>query len=277
MSAPAPAGIVETVESGGGRTISWERHGEGPAIIVLHGAGGLGNLYRPLSAALDGFTTLLVDRNGRGLSQPRQPGLETQIEDLAAILAATGAQLLFGHSAGGMLALEAGRRGMFRAIAAYEPGISIEGNFAALPWRAPLYAAMAKNDRARAMAIIVKSLGGLPPLVPLWLLTGIVRATSARQDGQSMLSRLPLLLDDLDLTMALDGPATRFAAVRAPVLLLGGDRSPLFLRGIITRLAGVLPDAEIVEMAGLGHNGPDLEAPGRVAAELRRFFNRHAG
>ncbi len=56
-------------------------------------------------------------------------------------------------------------------------------------------------------------------------------------------------------------------------LLMGGDKSPPYLRLALDELAAALPHARRIEFRGLNHQGPDnSEQPAVVAAKLREFF-----
>jgi hypothetical protein len=76
---------------------------------------------------------------------------------------------------------------------------------------------------------------------------------------------------DLHTVLALGGGHERYGAIRSSTLLLGGARSPAYLRHALDELALSIPDATRVELAGVGHNAPDEDAPARVAAEITRF------
>ena len=69
-----------------------------------------------------------------------------------------------------------------------------------------------------------------------------------------------------------------FAGITVPVLLLGGSKSPAYLRTALDGLEGVMPHAERQEFAGLDHgasgNADRRGKPALVAAELRAFFTR---
>ncbi len=60
------------------------------------------------------------------------------------------------------------------------------------------------------------------------------------------------------------------------MLLLGGLKSPRYLRDGLDVLAGVLPDASLTRLPGLRHAGPCNAAmggrPAPVARELRAFL-----
>jgi hypothetical protein len=64
-----------------------------------------------------------------------------------------------------------------------------------------------------------------------------------------------------------------FRAVQPQVLLLGGSKSPAYLRAALDGLGRVLPRSKRVVFPGLDHLGPDNDGkPERVAQELRCFF-----
>jgi len=69
-----------------------------------------------------------------------------------------------------------------------------------------------------------------------------------------------------------------FAGITAEVLLLGGSKSPAYLRIALDGLQKVLPHAERHEFAGLDHsasgNADRRGKPALVAAELRTFLTR---
>jgi pimeloyl-ACP methyl ester carboxylesterase len=73
----------------------------------------------------------VIERRGRGASGPQGEdyAITRECEDLRAVQSATGAALVFGHSFGGLVALEAaiGDSGL-RHVAVYEPGVSIHGS-----------------------------------------------------------------------------------------------------------------------------------------------------
>jgi hypothetical protein len=80
---------------------------------------------------------------------------------------------------------------------------------------------------------------------------------------------------DAQLVLETEGTLHTFASTPAEVLLLGGDKSPAYLRTSLNALASVLPRAQRVELADCGHLAPDNSGePARVAHELRSFFAR---
>ena len=111
MSSPNEGGTHDrgdtaAVTSADGTTIGYRSFGAGPPLLVLHGAMQSGLSHRDLAGALaDRFTVVLPDRRGRGASGPFGAGwsLDREVEDVAALVAGTGARLAFGVSSGAII------------------------------------------------------------------------------------------------------------------------------------------------------------------------------
>lgn len=75
------------------------------------------------------------------------------------------------------------------------------------------------------------------------------------------------------LVEELAGTARDYANLGSRVLLLGGSKSPAFLRIALDELSAEIPHAHRITFPGLGHSGPDDDGdPTRVAEALRAFF-----
>lgn len=66
-------------------------------------------------------------------------------------------------------------------------------------------------------------------------------------------------------------PLSVFAGIDVPVLCLAGQDSPPAAAAVTERLLSVLPNAQSVRFAGMGHLGPILQ-PERVIPVVRRFL-----
>src|SRR6266496_6737237 len=148
------------VTSADGTTIGYRQIGSGPGLVIIHGGARASHHYLRLAEVLsDSYTVYLPDRRGRGLSGPKGEGysIRREVEDLRALLQKTNAHMLFGHSAGGFIALEAAVDLPIGKLALYEPAVSINGsvNF---DWFDPVQKAFARNDPAAAFVIFIKGL-----------------------------------------------------------------------------------------------------------------------
>jgi pimeloyl-ACP methyl ester carboxylesterase len=89
-----------------GRQLRWLTAGHGePPILLVPGAGETALNWLPiLPAVADLSTVVAVDRAGLGASDPSPTlSVQSQVDDLAAVLAGTGPAVLVGHSWGGLL------------------------------------------------------------------------------------------------------------------------------------------------------------------------------
>ena len=119
------ASVLASVTSADGTTIGYRQVGSGPGVILIHGSMSSGAHHVDLARLLaDMFTVVVPDRRGRGLSGPYRSGdeLGQELEDLAAVVDATGATFIWGLSSGACIALHAARTmPAIRRVAIYEP------------------------------------------------------------------------------------------------------------------------------------------------------------
>lgn len=145
-----------------GTRIGYRQIGNGEGLIIVHGTGRISQNYRNLAVALSGkYTVYTLDRRGRGLSGnwTDDHSIIKEIEDLTALVAATQARYIFGHSFGGLITLLAAMHCNIERLAVYEPPISIN-NSIPTEWLADFELALSKNKKVKAMALFLKA---LPP------------------------------------------------------------------------------------------------------------------
>jgi pimeloyl-ACP methyl ester carboxylesterase len=279
---------MSAVTSRDGTRIGYRQYGSGPGVILVMGAMGTAHNYDQLARALAGdFTVYVPDRRGRGMS-PREYGtdqsIKKELEDLDSLLAHTGAQRLFGLSSGAVITLEAARvlPSILRA-SVYEPPFYRQG------FPMDLMARFNREVGQTKLAAALVTLGKIVRLGPALLdwvprpalelaTAGVLRAERKNGTGEyaSLAQLIPATRFDLKVVSEMDGKIASFAAVTAKILLLGGTRSPAYLRNALAELETILPNVGRTELAGLDHSGPwnrDRGGnPERVAQSLRRFF-----
>jgi pimeloyl-ACP methyl ester carboxylesterase len=278
--------VAETV-SADGTTISYRQWGDGPGVVLLSGGYLAAQHYTELAAALAvDLPVYLPDRRGRGASGPPgdRYGMARECEDVAALLAATGSRWLFGHSSGGLIALQAARvLGGVEKVAVYEPALSMYGVWG-FDWVPRFEAEMGRGDAVAAIVTFHKGISSdrTVQLAPRRLLVPALRWYLRRQrkrtapGEQSLAELLPLQRLDVQIFQEMAGE-TGFADVPAEVLLLAGARTP----GTIRRATGAFhrerPDARVVTFPRAAHAGPLTGAgsAGPVAAEVRGFLQAH--
>ncbi len=238
------------------------------------------------TALCDAFTVIIPDRRGRGLSGPHGDGyaMAKEVEDLDALLAATGARDVFALSSGALITLQAALTlPAIRRIALYEPPLVLDGaSSPALDWVPPYEKQLAAGNLGGAMACALKGTGDreLFTRLPRWIIAammGFAVRAGAKQgsaEAPSLQTLIPTVHFDGLLVREMAGTLMRFKAIQADVLLLGGDRSIAYLPPALDALATVLPHCRRVELAGAGHlAADDVGTPQRVADELAKFFS----
>ena len=270
------AAIWRSVTSADGTRISVLSAGDGPGIVIVPGAGRAADDYSRLAAHLETrFSVHAIDRRGRGQSDPQGDAycIEREIEDLSEVLEATGSRLVFGHSYGGLIGLEAARVLPIDGLAVGEPAVSLSGSFPAAAV-GPFAEAVAQGRYDMAQAMVVKAVIGRPyealPLGAIRVLCALYNWGTRGPVPPTLVTTMPLELAEI---VRLDSDGLRYADVSAQALLLAGANSRAFLTSPLRELARIIPHAEARELTGLAHMAPDVQAPARVAGLLSAFFS----
>jgi pimeloyl-ACP methyl ester carboxylesterase len=266
---------TSTVRSDKGTVIAYHSLGRGPGLVIAGGVLSAGSDYMGLALALAGdFQVHVMERRGRPGSDPQLPdhSLDDECADLASVTAATGSTAVFGHSFGGLVALETARRqAIFNEVFVYEPGVPIRGQLRA-GWLDDYQRRLEHGDRRGAFACMVKGAGFAPaPLavMPVGYVRLVLRIALRGQTWVTMDRLLEANLTEHRLQAALDAPnAERFSTIAARTILLGGTKSPDSISGpLLDEIAAAIPSSEVEALPGLGHLAPQ-EQPDRVASAI---------
>lgn len=263
-----------------GTAIAYETLGAGEGLLVLGGAWRSSRDYLPFARALARyFEVHVIDRRGRARSGPQGPNysIERELEDLFAVEAQTGATIVFGHSYGGLIALEAARRStVFSDVVVYEPGVSIAGSIP-LCWIPRYRALLAAGDTRGAFAAMVRGAGGAPPALermPLWYVKLMLRLFIRGARWRGIDALLEAGLAEHEQVAALDDcTVDRFRDVTARVVVLGGGKSRSHLTTTLCKqLTATIPNSTSEIIVGLDHTAPDEKAPELVAERVRHHL-----
>jgi pimeloyl-ACP methyl ester carboxylesterase len=265
---------MPSVTSSDGTTIAYTSTGVGPGLILVPGALAVAADFAPLAGALaDVFTVHVIERRGRGASGPQGEdyAIARECEDLRAVETATGAELVFGHSFGGLVALEAaiGDPGL-RRVAVYEPGVSIDGSVP-IGWAERCRAEL---DAGRPLDAFVAFVRGMSPRsagrLPRWILTVILRLAIRGSEREQKFGLLRGTIREHAEAARLDGTADRYRQIAAQILLMSGTRARGTARATET-LAEVLPAARTASLEGCDHFAPEKK-PELVAQHIKAAF-----
>jgi len=258
---------MDKVTSKDGTTISFERLGSGPPVVLVCG----GSVDRSSNASLAAllaqhFTVFNYDRRGRGESGDTPPyAVEREIEDIDAVVAAAGGSAcLYGSSSGAALALEAARMlpTKITKLALWEPPYVPEGFPRPPADSARTYTELvAAGKRGDAAEFFMAKVVGLPPEF-------VAQARSspwwpAQEALAHTLAYDATIMGDYRL------PAERVAEVTTPTLVLDGGASFPFMGVTAQALADRLPNGRRRTLEGQRH---DVDAA-VLAPVLDEFFS----
>lgn len=275
------------IRSSDGTRIGYRRIGQGPALILVHGAMMTSQLFEGLAVALaDEFTVFAPDRRGRGMSGPFgvDYSLETEIGDLTALVRETNAHNVFGLSSGAVIALSTALTlPQIRKIALYEPPL-VGDDFSPLTWAPRYERELARNRLAAAFVSALKGTGdrrsftSLPRVLLLPLMALVLRLDKGAAGGSALRDLVPTARYDITLVRNARDIWRDLTGLQCDTMLLGGSRSIAYLPAALDRLQAAVPAATRVTLAGAGHTAAFTdEKPELVAAELRRFFAKRCG
>ena len=251
---------TRTVGSADGTTLAFELDGEGPPIILVGGAFNTRSTTAPLAAALrDRFTTLNVDRRGRGDSGDTPPyAVDREIDDLDALIHAVGGSAaVFGYSSGATLALKAAARGSaITKLVVYDAPFAVDDGDPRLPggFADELVRLVEAGRRGDAVEHYQRVAVGLPEEL-------IARLRQAPFRGgleaiAHTLSYDARVVGDLAL------PTDLIRSIEVPTLVVDGEASPPMMRKAAEALVATLPDARRCTLAGRGHDlSPEALGP----------------
>lgn len=283
---------IGSVISQDGTAIGYRQYGHGPGIVLVQGAmGSAYNFMRLAEMLADAFTVYVPDRRGRGLSSrpySKDYCVQRDVEDLSALLDQTGTHFVFGLSSGGAISLQAALSlPTIRKLAVYEPALFVEGAPTAALLR--LEKEVAQDRLAAALITGMKATQMGPPIfniIPTFLLEMLTQRIMEQEEKNGSGEYLPMkvlaptLQYDFRAVIEMSDKLASFKDLNIPVLLLGGSKSPAYLKAALDTLEKTLPHTRRLEFPGLGHaaawnydkqRNPDGQ-PEQVAQELRRFF-----
>lgn len=255
-----------------GLDIAYERVGEGPPLLLVHGAGDDHRVWGPQFAALaDEFTVVGWDEPGAGRSSdvPADFRLADYANCLAALIEALdlGPAHVAGISWGGTVVQE-----LYRHHPRLVATLILVDTYAG--WKGSLPAAELRTRVASAREMLAAPAEAFDP------------TSTALFAGGPPAEFLPML-EDMAAAVRPESLRTQLSAmadadqrdllprIAVPTLLIWGEqdaRSPL---SVAQQFAEAIPDAKLVVIAGSGHLS-NLESPEQFNDAVRRFCRAHS-
>ncbi len=252
-----------------------QEHGEGPLILLIHGAGGATQSFRGIFPILaKTHHVVAIDLPGQGFTQlgaQQRCGLDHMSQDLLALCRNQGWEpdIVVGHSAGVAIALRMWELGMrpTRGIVGINAAL---GNFKGVAgWLFPMM--------AKALAATPFSAGVFASTTTRSAVRNLVEGTGSKlgQEGLELYYRLATDRGHVDATLSmmaqwsLDGLLSRLDRIDAPVHLITGLNDKAVPPQVSRDAARKLPHAKLTELSGLGHlaHEEDPETLARLIAQ----------
>jgi 3-oxoadipate enol-lactonase len=255
--------------------LAYERTGHGSAVLLIHGCGIVGDGWRPqIDALADRFTLLAFDHRGLGGSELRgRLSVEGMAEDALAVLETERIERahVVGHSLGGLIAQQ---------LALVTPdrvaSLSLLCTFAHGRQGARMTPGLALTAlRMRIGTREMRRQAFVELVMPASYLAGVDRARLAAElqplFGRDLGDNPSVILKQV-AAMAKFDPRERLRALpRVPVLVVSAQQDRIALPAYGRELAGAIPGARYVEIAGAGHGVTIQRAP-EINALLAQHF-----
>jgi 2-hydroxy-6-oxonona-2,4-dienedioate hydrolase len=254
-------------------TIRIQELGEGPTVILVHGASNSGASWAGLVARMDGFRCLMLDRPGAGLSDR----LPTAFEDVESLIAFSDTFIIdvldaLELDSAHLVATSYGGYAALRAAAAYPDRV---GRIVIFGWTMG-----AANPRLPALMRVasVPAVGRLLSRIPvnervvrsMFRQIGLRQALEAGRIPQEAIDCYVALLRHTDTmrnelevgrwTMTRKGlhegivlPDELLSTIRAPIYFLWGEEDPFGGPDVARDFVTHIPNAELELLPGAGH------------------------
>jgi pimeloyl-ACP methyl ester carboxylesterase len=243
-----------------GTRIAYQRAGEGPPLVLIHGTADDHTIWSPLVPALsEHFTVYAIDRRGRGESEETDPesfAIAREFEDVIAIVDAIGEPAyVLGHSYGAICALGAAlQTDKLQKLVLYEPPmLTVSGD-----WLIPEVAQegmgqaveamdqmLAEGDNEGVMLTFARDIAQVPEEA--------IAAFRTMPSWQASVDMADTIVREVHAVENYDFDPERFHDLSIPALLLTGSESPPFMQAATEAVASALPNDRVVTLEGQGH------------------------
>ena len=252
--------------------------GEGPGLVMLHGGGTSSTEYMRLAGKFSPkFTVHVYNRRGRPGAGPMQDSdtVDTDVEDLAAVMQAAGSTRVFAHSGGGFIAFQVARTLPISHLGTYDAAIAIKGTDMPKGYLDDFQKALDDGDIITAMTIVATAANPdeTPKNMPVWLqrsMTGLFLKTVY---GQRMKDLIHTFRPEIGRILDNEEAASFYSNITAKVLLGTGSHSSKYFGQTCDALVDVLPLGQRLTVPNARHNTAN-SAPDRLVQPYIDFFSK---
>jgi pimeloyl-ACP methyl ester carboxylesterase len=261
------------VVSGDGTQIAYWTSGEGPPLVLVHGAPADHTRWRPLLPYLEPHATVhAIDRRGRGASGDGSDyDVAREFEDVTAVVdavaEASGSTVdVYGHSFGGLCAFGGAMlTSNIGRLVLYEGWPPVDPNAHDLPPGVGerLDALLAEGNREAVVETVFREVVMMPEAE--------ITALRAQPSWPARVAAAHTIIRELRAIPEVPFDPGQAARITVPTLLLtGSDSSDPFAADTGT-VAAALPDARVVVLEGQQHVA-DILAPEVFADHVLAFL-----
>jgi len=258
---------METILSSDGTRLAYQRGGQGPALILVHGTTADHTRWAPILPAFEqSFTVYALDRRGRGGSGDTEPyAIEREFEDMVALVNSIKEPVfLLGHSYGALCSLEAALRTThLRKLVLYEPPIPTGIEIYPREVVSKIQALLAAGDREGALTTFMQEIVHVPPHE-----MEMMRSAPA---WPARIAAAHTILRELQASNDYVFQPARFSGLTTPTLLLLGGDSPMFFQAATEAVHAVVPYSQVVVMPEQQHTAMNT-APELFTREVFQFL-----
>jgi pimeloyl-ACP methyl ester carboxylesterase len=272
MTGTAEATVTRVVSRDGTR-IGWWTSGQGPPLVIVHGAVADHARWRPLLPYLEPHATVhALDRRGHGASGdgPAYHPVR-EFEDVAAVVdavaeASGSAVDVYGHSFGGLCAFGAATlTANVRRLVLYEGWPRVDPAVRAIPLDVGkrLEALLAAGNREAVVETMFREVVRMPEAE--------LTSLRAQPAWPARVAAAHTIVRELRAIPEVPFDPGQAARITVPTLLLTGSDSRDPFAADVGAVAAALPDARVVVLEGQ-HHVADILAPELFAGHLIAFL-----
>ena len=253
--------------------LSYERHGAGPTIVLIHGIGHRRQAWREVVGLLSPDYDVIaldlpghgespdIDLDGRSAKEAVRAELEALLEHLA-----ISDPIMVGNSLGGLIALEAGADGIASSVVGLSPA-GFWRNRYEFAYIRSLFATMIGTGKALRPAAprLAETCAGRT-LMFAWLASHPtrVRSTDAIEDLDGLIRALPTLRGLFRQAYPFEGEID----LSVPVTIAWSGKDRVLFPGQRRRAQRMVPHATVFTLSDCGHV-PMIDDPALVAQTIR--------